>query len=411
MPRGRIASDAHHCDARRSLARMSTDRPRAARGKAGDDEPRRARGGDDGSAPRTPPRRAGLASTSAGDVELREIVVERARVAGETRDDASSPSSSANEDAISASPRRARGGPPDGGEGHDGDETPGAGDVDRHRARVGVVRVVREEAGRIKAQRDDDDDDDDDDVDFCRICLDPIRREEVESFSSFSRANAADGPIERGGERGEPESGALHLGCACTGGYMHFSCASEYVAKRCSNDLTCEICLETMENLRSLRDRRVEARRRANRARVALLVLNGASAEDIRRERRRLGRRRRGDDDDDDDDDDEDASRFRFGFRVGDARADAFGWGSRNPCVWALWILSRPLVAIAWVRRENAVVFTPLFFFSRVRFWGFFFPSRSSRRLSPPSETTFRVASSDEPSNALIKKTHDRSGV
>ena len=155
---------------------------------------------------------------------------------------------------------------------------------------------------------------------------------------------------------------------------MHFSCASEYVAKRCSNDLTCEICLETMENLRSLRDRRVEARRRANRARVALLVLNGASAEDIRRERRRLGRRRRGDDDDDDDDD-EDASRFRFGFRVGDARTDAFGWGSRNPCVWALWILSRPLVAIAWVRRENAVVCTPLFF-SRDAFLGFFFFSK-----------------------------------
>jgi hypothetical protein len=368
---------------------MSTDRPRAARGEAGDDEPRLARGGNVGSAPRTPPRRAGLASTSAGDVELREIVVERARVAGETRDDASSPSSSANEDATSASPRRPRGGPPDGGEGDDGDETPGA--IDRHRAKVGVVR---EEAGRKKAKRDDDDD-----VDFCRICLDSIRREEVEYFSSssFSNANAADGPIgDFGGERGErergeqPSRGAFHLGCACTGGYMHFSCAALYVAKRCSTDLTCEICLEQMESLRSLRDRRVEARRRANRARVALLVLNGASAEDIRRERRR---RRRGGDDDDDDE----AMRFR----VGDARADAFGWGSRNPCVWVLWVLSRPLIAIAWVRRENASPFFLrlsrlvffLSFFHAERFWGFFF--------------FFQAASS----RIFITLTRDRPGV
>jgi hypothetical protein len=142
---------------------------------------------------------------------------------------------------------------------------------------------------------------------------------------------------------------------------MHFSCAALYVAKRCSTDLTCEICLEQMESLRSLRDRRVEARRRANRARVALLVLNGASAEDIRRERRR----RRGGDDDDDDE----AMRFR----VGDARADAFGWGSRNPCVWVLWVLSRPLIAIAWVRRENA---SPFFLrLSRLVFFLSFLPS------------------------------------
>ena len=233
-----------------------------------------------------------------------------------------------------------------------------------------------------KAKRDHDDDD----VDFCRICLDSIRREEVESFSSssFSNANAADGPIgDFGGERGErergeqPSRGAFHLGCACTGGYMHFSCAALYVAKRCSTDLTCEICLEQMENLRSLRDRRVEARRRANRARVALLVLNGASAEDIRRERRR----RRGGDDDDDDE----AMRFR----VGDARADAFGWGSRNPCVWVLWVLSRPLIAIAWVRRENASPFflrlsrLVFFFFSPGAFFGFSFFSKPLTRDRP----------------------------
>ena len=124
--------------------------------------------------------------------------------------------------------------------------------------------------------------------------MDPIRREDV---ASFSRADAADAPIQRDGVRA---SGAVHLGCACTGGYMHISCASQYVAKKASADLTCEICLETMENLRSLRDRRVEARRRASRARLAFLALNGASAEDIRRERRRIERRRRGGDDDDD---------------------------------------------------------------------------------------------------------------
>jgi hypothetical protein len=132
-----------------------------------------------------------------------------------------------------------------------------------------------------------------------------------------------------------------------------------------------------MENLRSLRDRRVEARRRANRARVALLVLNGASAEDIRRERRR----RRGGDDDDDDE----AMRFR----VGDARADAFGWGSRNPCVWVLWVLSRPLIAIAWVRRENASPFflrlsrLVFFFFSPGAFFGFSIFSKPLTRDRP----------------------------
>ena len=44
------------------------------RGEAGADEPRRAHAGDDGSAPRDC-----RVSTSTGYVELREIVVERAR--------------------------------------------------------------------------------------------------------------------------------------------------------------------------------------------------------------------------------------------------------------------------------------------------------------------------------------------
>ena len=177
-----------------------------------------------------------------------------------------------------------------------------------------VVRVVGIEDDDVDGKTEDEDDDD---VDFCRICMDPIRREDV---ASFSRADAADAPIQRDGVRA---SGAVHLGCACTGGYMHISCASQYVAKRASADLTCEICLETMENLRSLRDRRVEARRRASRARLAFLALNGASAEDIRRERRRIERRRRGGDDDDENDE-------AFRRRVGDARTDAFGWETES---------------------------------------------------------------------------------
>ena len=105
-------ADAHHCRARERPARMSIDRARVARGEAGDDDPRRARAGDDGSAPRD--RRV---SPSAGDVELREIVVERAILnPGETRDDASSSSSSEDDDASLASSHHARGGPPDGGE-------------------------------------------------------------------------------------------------------------------------------------------------------------------------------------------------------------------------------------------------------------------------------------------------------
>ena len=324
-------ADAHHCRARERLARMSIDRARVARGEAGDDDPRRARAGDDGSAPRD--RRV---SNSAGDVELREIVVERAILnPGETRGRlASSPSSSEDDDASSASSQTpARGGPSDGGEEDDGDETPGPVRGEKTPG-TRVVRVVGIEDDDVDGKTEDEDDDD---VDFCRICMDPIRREDV---ASFSRADAADAPIQRDGVRA---SGAVHLGCACTGGYMHISCASQYVAKRASADLTCEICLETMENLRSLRDRRVEARRRASRARLAFLALNGASAEDIRRERRRIERRRRGGDDDDENDE-------AFRRRVGDARTDAFGWGSRNPCVWVLWILTRPLIAAAWVR-------------------------------------------------------------
>ena len=337
-------ADAHHCRARERPARMSIDRARVARGEAGDDDPRRARAGDDGSAPRD--RRV---SPSAGDVELREIVVERAILnPGETRDDASSSSSSEDDDASLASSHHARGGPPDGGEEDDGDETQSRRGEKKPGTRV--VRVVGNEESDGKTE-----DEDDDDVDVCRICMDPIRREDVASFSRADAADAADAPIQRDGVRA---SGAVHLGCACTGGYMHVSCASQYVAKRASAHLTCEICLETMENLRSLRDRRVEARRRASRARLAFLALNGASAEDIRRERRRIERRRRGGDDDDVDDDE------AFRRRVGDARAEAFGWGSRNPCVWVLWILTRPLIAAAWVR----VTETPVQSFS---FWGF----------------------------------------
>ena len=377
-------ADAHHCRARERLARMSIDRARVARGEAGDDDPRRARAGDDGSAPRD--RRV---SSSAGDVELREIVVERAILnPGETRDDASSPSSSEDDDASSAPSQQTRGGPPDGGEEDDGDEhqeTPGPmrGEKKPGTRVARVVGVEQESDGKTE----DEDEDDDDDVDFCRICMDPIRREDLVSFSreSFDTADAAETPIQRDGVR---VSGATHLGCACTGGYMHVSCASQYVAKRAGQraDLTCEICLETMENLRSLRDRRVEARRRASRARLAFLALNGASAEDIRRERRRIERRRRGRDDDDDDDD-------AFRRRVGDARADAFGWGSRNPCVWVLWILTRPLIVAAWVRvTETPVSFCFFRFFRTETPVSIDFIPNERRRVSPPRRVAFRFS-------------------
>ena len=362
-------ADAHHCRARERPARMSIDRARVARGEAGDDDPRRARAGDDGSAPRD--RRV---SPSAGDVELREIVVERAILnPGETRDDASSSSSSEDDDASLASSHHARGGPPDGGEEDDGDETQSRRGEKKPGTRV--VRVVGNEESDGKTE------DEDDDVDVCRICMDPIRREDVASFSRADAADAADAPIQRDGVRA---SGAVHLGCACTGGYMHVSCASQYVAKRASAHLTCEICLETMENLRSLRDRRVEARRRASRARLAFLALNGASAEDIRRERRRIERRRRGRDDDDDD---------AFRRRVGDARLDAFGWGSRNPCVWVLWILTRPLIVAAWVRvTETPVSFCFFRFFRTETPVSIDFIPNERRRVSPPRRVAFRFS-------------------
>ena len=355
-----LPSPHHHCRPRERIARMPADSAPRSRETAVDGEPRRARAGDDGSSPRD--RRA---STSAGDVELRQIVVERARVAGETCDDASFPSRSENDDASFASPLHTRGSEDDGGAQDDGGET-----------RNASGELVIGERGEKRKP-----DDDDVDVHVCRICMDPIRPEDIVSFSRTD--GLRDAPIPRDDDRDDCAPVAVHLGCACTGGYMHVSCASQFVAKRRSNRLTCEICLETMESLRSLRDRRVEARRRAGRARLAFLVLNGASAEDIRRERRRLGRRRGGGDEDEDEDD------ATFRRRVGDARADAFGWGSRNPCVWVLWILTRPLLAIAWVRVDPPDR-PPL---SARRSFIFYlathsFPRDATRRLrSSPTET------------------------
>lgn len=89
-----------------------------------------------------------------------------------------------------------------------------------------------------------------DSVFFCRICLDAISPSVV--------------------ERGD----ATHLGCAFVGGYMHRICALEYLSKKkATHALTCEVCLTQMTKLKSVQQDRLAERRRAGRARRALLTI------------------------------------------------------------------------------------------------------------------------------------------
>lgn len=158
-----------------------------------------------------------------------------------------------------------------------------------------------------------------DSVFFCRICLDAILPSVV--------------------ERGD----ATHLGCACVGGYMHRICALEYLSKkRATHALTCEVCLTQMTKLKSVQQDRLAERRRAGRARRALLTINGADGDDVRRAQN-------------DNSENDDTLRFE----VDDPRHRTIAWGSRNPCMWFLWILTRPLAVVLWVSARR-LFFVPV---------------------------------------------------
>jgi|TARA_B110000977_G_scaffold166017_1_gene213652 hypothetical protein len=105
-----------------------------------------------------------------------------------------------------------------------------------------------------------------------------------------------------------------------------------------------------MLGLKQIQQDLVTARRRARQTRRALLVLNGASPDAIRADARQT----RANNADDDETENE-----SLRFEIDDPRRHQICWGSRNPCVWLLWILTRPIVVTCMVRRP---LFSALFF-------------------------------------------------
>ena len=315
--------------ARTSLARMSIDQARVARGEAGDDDPRRARAGDDGSAPRD--RRV---SNSAGDVELREIVVERAILnPGETRGRlASSPSSSEDDDASSASSQTpARGGPSDGGEEDDGDETPGPVRGEKTPG-TRVVRVVGIEDDDVDGKTEDEGSDG---VDFCRICMDPDTTGRRRVFLARGR-------------RGRPRSARrrsrvrpVHLGCACKRVHAHLVRVASASAKpppiwpmRIASRpwRICEVCA-TGASERG--DARAGPAWRSWLSTARPRKTSGASDAGSSGGRERAG----GGENDE-----------AFRRRVGGQRERMRSGGEAGIRACGSWILTRPLIAAAWVR-------------------------------------------------------------
>jgi hypothetical protein len=202
---------------------------------------------------------------------------------------------------------------------------------------LGEIRVVpadgassEKEKGK-KAEKKDDDDDDDER--YCRICMERIARAELDAGTATS------------------------LGCACVGGFAHVDpCAEQYANTK--SDATCEVrvffflayflvlvlskplilaraqlCLENMDALDAIVAKLRASRRGRARGRRAILVLNdlptGAGGRAIRSR--------------------ENDAHGDPVFDVEDARLYRPGWGSRNPGLWLLWIITRPFVLVAYV--------------------------------------------------------------
>lgn len=132
---------------------------------------------------------------------------------------------------------------------------------------------------------------------FCRICLEPI--------------SLSDGK-------------SLLLGCACKSGYMHKSCAWDYVEVKRTKPVTCEVCLEDMSGLDGIAELQGEESRAMLRARAALLRVNGENPRDH--------------------DGEADPT-----FDDTDPREGRICWGSRNPLVWLVWLVTRPIIGVVWV--------------------------------------------------------------
>ena len=135
---------------------------------------------------------------------------------------------------------------------------------------------------------------------YCRICMDAVSAEDLNTGV------------------------ATLLGCACLSGFIHYSCAKDYM-QNSHGGTTCEICLEDMTNMEVVVQALREERRQHLRNRAAMLVLNnngggGAGGEGA------------------------DGEEFN------DPRMYRPGWGSRNPFAWLLWLLTRPIVCVLEVR-------------------------------------------------------------
>ena len=144
----------------------------------------------------------------------------------------------------------------------------------------------------------EDADEDADEERFCRICLEPVSLDSIRDGKS------------------------LRLGCACKSGYMHKTCAWEYVQVKKTKPVTCEVCLDDMTALNPIAELQGEEYRAMRRARAALLRVNGEDDHDPR----------------------EDPT-----FDDDDPRGARLCWGSRNPLVWLYWLLTRPVMAVLWV--------------------------------------------------------------
>ena len=117
---------------------------------------------------------------------------------------------------------------------------------------AGVASGDHKDEGKSKVATAEDDED------YCRICMDPVTSDHL--------------------ARGD----ATHLGCACVGGYMHRACAVDFVVKKNTAVMLCEVCLEEMVGLEVIAAELREERRAAHRARVTVMTLNGVPPEGAR---------------------------------------------------------------------------------------------------------------------------------
>jgi hypothetical protein len=172
---------------------------------------------------------------------------------------------------------------------------------------LGEIRVVpadgassEKEKGKKaekKAEAEDEDDDDDEER-YCRICMERIARAELDAGSATS------------------------LGCACVGGFAHVNpCAEQYANAK--SDATCEVSVFAFLLVSVLSKTLTHpSPSRARSCAWRTWTRWTPSSRSCAR---------------------------RDAIALEDARLYRPGWGSRNPGMWLLWIITRPFVLVAYV--------------------------------------------------------------